>query len=340
LQLVAPQAPPTHAAVQHSSVVASQTSDAHWLLAEHAPPRGVWVHPLVVHTGSLPVQVCAVPAMQPFVATQVCAGVNTLPLHEAPAQVCCVPGTQVLLVQVCAGVNVLPLHEAGEHSALVLQPTQPVVLQASAQVVGVPATQPFVALQVAAGVNVLPLHEAAAQTCVVPATQPFVGLQVAAGVNSLPLHAPAAQVCGVPATQTFPVQVCAGVKVLPLHEASAQSALVLHPLVPEEELELEELELEELELEELELEELEELELAIAPPVLPVLLELPEPPVFWLSSCPSASVHADAEHIDPTRIDPANVWNLIVRTPLRRLRSRRPRSARSMRPSRAFFSAR
>jgi hypothetical protein len=42
-QLVAPQTPPTHAAVQHSPVTAtSQTPDAHWLLAVHAPPFAVW----------------------------------------------------------------------------------------------------------------------------------------------------------------------------------------------------------------------------------------------------------------------------------------------------------
>jgi hypothetical protein len=237
-QLVAPHVPPVtaHAAMQQFPVPStSQTFDTHSSSAVHAvpaarvpsathAPAALQKTPVPAQSASEahdvlqavpvlsqmrpPAQAADVPATQPVAVLQVCARVNVLPVHEAAAQVVAVPAEHVSfdVLQVPAEVNVamppVVLQLATAQSVLVLQPTQPLVLQVEGQFWRTPAMQPVVGLQLAAGVNVLlPPEET----------------QLAA-----------AQVCWVLATQTWFVQVCPGVYVLPLHDPCGQSVSALH----------------------------------------------------------------------------------------------------------------
>ncbi len=180
LQAVAPQAPPmgSHTAVQQlPDPATSQTPDEHWLFAVHAPPAATSDTQAPAELQKTPVP--AQSALEAHVVLQAVA----LPQMRPPGQAAAVPAVHVLFVvlHVPAGVNMLPLHVATAQSALVLQPTQPAVLQVDGQVWGVPETQPAVRLHVCAGVKVPLLHEAAAQVTAVAATQTWL-VQAASGV--------------------------------------------------------------------------------------------------------------------------------------------------------------
>jgi hypothetical protein len=319
-----------------------------------------------LQAGEGPLQVCGVATHAPE-ALQVPAGVNVLPLHDAPAQsVLTLHCTQPFVV---LQNGVVPLQ-----SLFVAHCTQPLVVQngvAPMQVCGTALHAPE-PLQKLLGVNVLPLQNGMAHTTVLAACsqpplpsqlpvlpqgglevhagglagKPFLmnaqvpsGMPVAIAVHAwhVPMHWVWQQICWPVGPMQTPFWHCEpAVQAAPSGRSVAPELLLAEvELVLVEALELVELVLvEALELVELVLVEALELvlvdELAFAPPV---------PVEVSLSKSPSAWMHAEVRAMAPTRTAAASAWSLI-RTSPRRPRSRRPPPGRSTRPSRALRSAR